>query len=88
MNFWRGTRVGVSLSRERLVRDEIRSGIVNLIAFPDVDSRREPSMIFRRDRTLPRTTTDFASPVQQKNLRADSDGTHAGLTARIHEVKK
>jgi len=56
--------LGVSLISETFARDEVRAGKVRLIEISDVDLWRELGLIYRRDRTLPRSAAAFVSLVR------------------------
>jgi LysR family transcriptional regulator, low CO2-responsive transcriptional regulator len=53
--------LGVSLISESFARDEVRSGKVKLVAIQGVDLSRELGLIYRKDRSLPRSTALFIS---------------------------
>src|ERR1700731_5051399 len=53
--------LGVSLISESFARDEVRSGKVKLIAIDGVELSRELGLIYRKDRSLPRSTAVFIS---------------------------
>jgi DNA-binding transcriptional LysR family regulator len=53
--------LGVSLISESFARDEVRSGKVKLIAIDGVELSRELGLIYRKDRSLPRSTAAFIS---------------------------
>jgi DNA-binding transcriptional LysR family regulator len=75
--------LGVSLISSSFARDEVRAGKVKLIEISDVDLWRELGIIYRRDRTLPRSAAAFVSMVRQ-GFGGDSD--HNGHSA--HTTKK
>jgi DNA-binding transcriptional LysR family regulator len=51
--------LGVSLISESFVRDEVRSGKAKLIPVSDMEVWRELGLVYRRDRTLPRSASAF-----------------------------
>jgi DNA-binding transcriptional LysR family regulator len=53
--------LGVSLISESFARDEVRAGKVKLIAIDGVELSRELGLIYRKDRSLPRSTAAFIS---------------------------
>ena len=57
--------LGVSLISESFARDEVRIGQVKLIPISDMDVWRELGLVYRRDRTLPRSAAAFVSLVRQ-----------------------
>jgi len=57
--------LGVSLISESFARDEVRIGQVKLIPISDMDAWRELGLVYRRDRTLPRSAAAFVSLVRQ-----------------------
>ncbi len=56
--------LGVSLISESFARDEVRAGDVKLVAISDVELWRELGLIYRRDRTLPRSAAAFVSLIR------------------------
>ncbi|MFY9530714.1 MAG: LysR family transcriptional regulator [Candidatus Acidiferrales bacterium] len=61
------TGLGVSLISESFARDEVRAGEVKLIAISDVDLTRELGLVYRRDRTLPRSAEAFIALLRQRH---------------------
>ena len=57
--------LGVSLISESFVRDEVRSGKAKLIPVSDMDVWRELGLVYRRDRTLPRSASAFVALIKQ-----------------------
>jgi len=57
--------LGVSLISESFVRDEVRSGKAKLIPVSDMEVWRELGLVYRRDRTLPRSATAFVAMIKQ-----------------------
>ncbi len=57
--------LGVSLISESFVRDEIRAGKAKLIPVSDMDVWRELGLVYRRDRTLPRSASAFVAMIRQ-----------------------
>ena len=57
--------LGVSVIGESFARDELRAGQVKLIPIADLDVWRELGLVYRRDRTLPRSAAAFVSLVRQ-----------------------
>src|SRR5580700_4579850 len=49
--------LGVSLISESFVRDEVRAGVVKIIPISDMEVWRELGIVYRRDRTLPRSAS-------------------------------
>ena len=68
--------LGVSLISESFVRDEVRAGKAKLISVSDMDVWRELGVVYRRDRTLPRSALAFVNMVRQ-GIDDHPDG-HAG----------
>lgn len=68
--------LGVSIISETFARDEVRAGQVKLIPISDVDLHRELGIVYRRDRTLPRSASSFISLVRQGagTLSGDMEG--------------
>ncbi len=57
--------LGVSVISESFARDEARAGQVKLIPISDMDVWRELGLVYRRDRTLPRSASSFVTLVRQ-----------------------
>lgn len=57
--------LGVSLISESFVRDEVRAGKAKLLPVSDMDVWRELGVVYRRDRTLPRSAMAFVNMVRQ-----------------------
>jgi DNA-binding transcriptional LysR family regulator len=57
--------LGVSIISETFAKDEVRAGLVKLISISDSDVWRELGLVYRRDRTLPRSTAAFVSLIRQ-----------------------
>lgn len=57
--------LGVSLISESFARDEARAGDVKLIPVSDMDVWRELGVVYRRDRTLPRSAATFVTMIRQ-----------------------
>ena len=57
--------LGVSLISESFVRDEVRSGKAKMIPVSDMDVWRELGLVYRRDRTLPRSASAFVDMIRQ-----------------------
>lgn len=68
--------LGVSLISESFVRDEVRSGKAKMIPVSDMDVWRELGLVYRRDRTLPRSATAFVALIKQR-VNHDRDGAPA-----------
>ena len=58
--------LGVSLISQSFARNEVRAGEVKLIPIGDVELWRELGIVYRRDRTLPRSSSTFISLVRQR----------------------
>ncbi|MGH9745007.1 MAG: LysR family transcriptional regulator [Candidatus Acidiferrales bacterium] len=56
--------LGVSLISESFARDEVRAGKVKLIEISDAELWRELGLVYRRDRTLPRSAAGFVALVR------------------------
>jgi DNA-binding transcriptional LysR family regulator len=70
--------LGVSLISGSFARDEVRAGDVKLIPISDVELWRELGLIYRRDRTLPRTASAFVALLKQDGaLNTDGRVTRA-----------
>jgi DNA-binding transcriptional LysR family regulator len=71
--------LGVSIISETFARDEVRAGQVKLIPISDNDIWRELGIVYRRDRTLPRSAAAFVSLVRQGagNVSGDMEGKAA-----------
>jgi DNA-binding transcriptional LysR family regulator len=65
--------LGVTLMGESFARDEARAGKVKLIPISDMDIWRELGLVYRRDRTLPRSAAAFITLVRQ-GAAGTSDG--------------
>jgi DNA-binding transcriptional LysR family regulator len=65
--------LGVSLISESFVRDEVRAGKAKLIPVSDMDVWRELGLVYRRDRTLPRSASAFVAMIRQ-GVDSLSDG--------------
>ena len=57
--------LGVSIISAGFAREEARAGLVKLIPISDMEVWRELGLVYRRDRTLPRSATAFISLVRQ-----------------------
>ena len=57
--------LGVSIISETFARDEVRAGQVKLIPISDSEVWRELGIVYRRDRTLPRSAAAFIALVRQ-----------------------
>jgi DNA-binding transcriptional LysR family regulator len=73
--------LGVSLISSSFARDEVSAGQAKLIAIADVDLWRELGIIYRADRTLPRSATAFVELIRQRsatmtNGRKTKSATH------------
>jgi DNA-binding transcriptional LysR family regulator len=70
--------LGVSLISGSFARDEVRAGDVKLIPISDVELWRELGLVYRRDRTLPRTAAAFVALLKQDGaLSIDGHGAGA-----------
>jgi DNA-binding transcriptional LysR family regulator len=69
--------LGVSLISESFVRDEVRAGKAKLVPVSDMDVWRELGVVYRRDRTLPRSAMAFVSMVRQ-GIEDQPDGHGLG----------
>jgi DNA-binding transcriptional LysR family regulator len=58
--------LGVSLISASFARNEVRAGEVKLIPIADVELWRELGLVYRRDRTLPRSSAAFIAIVRQR----------------------
>ncbi len=56
--------LGVSLISESFAQDELRAGQVKLIPVLDMEVWRELGIVYRRDRTLPRSAASFVALVR------------------------
>jgi DNA-binding transcriptional LysR family regulator len=56
--------LGVTLISESFVQDEVRAGQVKLIPVSDMEVWRELGIVYRRDRTLPRSAASFVALVR------------------------
>ena len=82
--------LGVSLISASFARDEVRAGKVKLIEISDVDLWRELGLVYRRDRTLPRSAGAFVSMVRH-GFNGNSDHghvAHSPHTAKKHKATK
>ncbi len=68
--------LGVSIISETFARDEVKAGQAKLIPISDMDLHRELGIVYRRDRTLPRSAAAFVALVRQGagSLPADDGG--------------
>jgi DNA-binding transcriptional LysR family regulator len=68
--------LGVSIISETFARDDVRAGQVKLIPISDNDIWRELGLVYRRDRTLPRSAAAFVSLVRQgvNHVSGDMEG--------------
>jgi DNA-binding transcriptional LysR family regulator len=57
--------LGVSLISESFVRDEVRAGKAKMIPVSDMELWRELGLVYRRDRTLPRSASAFVAMIRQ-----------------------
>lgn len=56
--------LGVSLISESFAQDEVKAGQVKLIPVSDMEISRELGIVYRRDRTLPRSAAAFVNLVR------------------------
>lgn len=56
--------LGVTLISESFVQDEVKAGQVKLIPVSDMEVWRELGIVYRRDRTLPRSAASFVALVR------------------------
>jgi DNA-binding transcriptional LysR family regulator len=56
----------VSLISASFARNEVRAGEVKLIPIADVDLWRELGLVYRRDRTLPRSSAAFITLLRER----------------------
>ena len=82
--------LGVSLISASFARDEVRAGKVKLIEITDVELWRELGLIYRRDRTLPRSAAAFVAMVRNGFDGASDHGrvAHTSHTAKKHKAGK
>jgi DNA-binding transcriptional LysR family regulator len=57
--------LGVSIISETFAKDEVKAGTAKLIPISDVELHRELGIVYRRDRTLPRSASAFVTLVRQ-----------------------
>jgi len=57
--------LGVSIISAGFAREEARAGLVKLIPISDMEVWRQLGLVYRRDRTLPRSATAFIDLVRQ-----------------------
>jgi DNA-binding transcriptional LysR family regulator len=57
--------LGVSIISETFAEDEVKAGEAKLIPISDMDIHRELGIVYRRDRTLPRSAAAFVALVRQ-----------------------
>ncbi len=74
--------LGVSLISASFARNEVRAGEVKLIPIADLDLWRELGLVYRRDRTLPRSAAAFIALLKQRaaedpNLETSHNSAHA-----------
>src|SRR5579872_5437025 len=73
--------LGVSIISETFARDEVKSGQAKLIPIADADLHRELGIVYRRDRTLPRSAAAFVALVRQGAAASTSENGDAAKTA-------
>jgi DNA-binding transcriptional LysR family regulator len=61
--------LGVSLISASFARNEVRAGEVKLIPIADVDLWRELGLVYRRDRTLPRSSAAFITLLRERSTQ-------------------
>jgi DNA-binding transcriptional LysR family regulator len=69
--------LGVSIISEAFAQDEVETGHAKLIPITDMDIWRELGIVYRRDRTLPRSASAFISLAREgvaTQADANSDG--------------
>jgi len=70
--------LGVSLISGAFAREDVDAGRVKLIDLEDVELWRELGLAYRRDRTLPRSTTAFISLLRERyGKKADASANNA-----------
>ncbi len=62
--------LGVSLISETFVREEVRAGLVRVVAIADAELRRQLGLIYRRDRSLPRAASAFIALIRERATKA------------------
>ena len=72
--------LGVSLISESFAHDEVESGQAKLIPISDMDAWRELGIVYRRDRTLPRSASAFIA-MAREGVGAATDGDLEGKVA-------
>ncbi|MGH9725299.1 MAG: LysR family transcriptional regulator substrate-binding protein, partial [Candidatus Acidiferrales bacterium] len=60
------TGFGVSLISSAFARNEVRDGEVKLIPITDLEMWRELGVVYRRDRTLPRSAAAFVQLIKRR----------------------
>lgn len=61
------TGFGVSLISSAFARNEVRDGEVKLIPITDLEMWRELGVVYRRDRTLPRSASAFVQLIKRRH---------------------
>jgi len=74
--------LGVSLISESFARDEVETGQAKLIAISDMDSWRELGIVYRRDRTLPRSASAFIAMAREGVNAVDGDAVEGKVAHR------
>jgi DNA-binding transcriptional LysR family regulator len=68
--------LGVSLISRAFAREDVDAGRVKLIDLEDVELWRELGLAYRRDRTLPRSTTAFIALLRERyGKKAEASAT-------------
>jgi DNA-binding transcriptional LysR family regulator len=73
--------LGVSVISEGFAQDEVRAGQAKLIPISDMEVWRELGLVYRRDRTLPRSASAFVTLVRQG--AGSASGDHHAENGRV-----
>jgi DNA-binding transcriptional LysR family regulator len=77
--------LGVSLISESFAQDEVRAGQVKLIPVSDMEVWRELGIVYRRDRTLPRSAASFVALVRHGAGSGASLATEPAEPRLVHK---
>jgi DNA-binding transcriptional LysR family regulator len=68
--------VGVSIISESFARDQVKTGEVKLLNVEGVDLWRELALVYRRDRSLPRSVQALVGMIRESRKGHDGEAEH------------
>jgi len=74
--------LGVSVISEKFAQEDVAAGQAKLIPISDMDAWRELGIVYRRDRTLPRSASAFIALAREGVAAPTTDGSADGKPAQ------